>query len=124
MPSQVTVIVSFQDPSGAPIAGGSVTFDLSIDISSSVSGGPQVSAGRQVTATLDSTGTAIVSLWPNDLIGSGSVYFVQAFTALGQPVWSGQKTFNTGGGNNSYILLEDSSLIWLESGEPDAILTE
>ena len=92
MPSKVPVTVTFQDPSGTPIADGSVTFSLNIDISAAASDGPQIAAGRIVTATLDSSGSATVDLWPNDLISTGSVYFVEAFSAQGEPAWNGQMT--------------------------------
>jgi hypothetical protein len=95
MANQITAVLSFQDPAGNPLAGGSVTFDLSFDLSAAVSGGPQVSAGRTVTATLDNTGTCIVNLWPNSLQPSGSVYFVKAYAADGQPAWEGQLTFTS-----------------------------
>ena len=90
---QSSVTVTFQDPAGNPLSGGSVTFDLNTDIATATSGGTQVCAGRTVTATLDTNGSATLSLWPNaSLFPASSVYFVRAFTAQGQPAWSGEMT--------------------------------
>ena len=124
-PTKVLIIQSFQDPAGNPLAGGKATFSLSIDISTGASSGPQVAAGRTVTATLDNTGTCFVQLWPNDTLSPpGSVYFVAAYTAQGQPAWRGELTVSATGSPN-YILLEDGSLILLEPGGPlDGILLE
>lgn len=89
----VSITVTFQDPSGAPLANGYVTFDLSVDISTAVSSGPQVCAQRTVTASLDINGSATLSLWPNDtLFPAGSVYFVRAYTEQGQLAFNTQAT--------------------------------
>jgi hypothetical protein len=117
MPSQQVVIVTFQDPSGQPLAGGEVTFQLSVDISTSLAGGPQVSAGRLTRATLDSTGSAIVQLWPNDILSpAGSVYFVQAYTVLGEYAWSGQLIVLSSGSGVDFLLQE--------TGAPNLFLLE
>lgn len=88
--SPETVIFTFQDPGGNPLAGGLATFRLSQDGSLGMSGGPSV-CNRITSATLDSAGSCAVLLWANtDLLPPGSVYFVNAFTALGQPAWSGE----------------------------------
>jgi hypothetical protein len=89
--SQQSVTFTFQDPAGNPLAGGSVTLRLNVDGATAVSSGTQVAAGRLVTAALDSTGTATVELWANSgLSPSGTIYFVEAYTLLGEPAWSGQ----------------------------------
>jgi hypothetical protein len=85
---QVTTL-SFQDPSGNPLVGGEVTFRLTTDMSASVGTGPQVSAGIVIKGTLDDTGSITISLWPNT---AGSIYIVTAYTAEGQPAWSGSLT--------------------------------
>jgi hypothetical protein len=92
--AQLVTVLAFYDPSGAPLANGSVTFDLSFDISTASAGGTQVAARRQVVATLDANGICSVNLWANNTDDNGSVYFVNAYTAQGQgqPVWSGQIT--------------------------------
>jgi hypothetical protein len=88
-----SVTLTFQDPSGTPIAGGKVTFDLSYDISNATSGGIQVSSGITTSATLDSNGRCTVTLYRTDiLVPSGSVYFVRVYTAEGQLVYSEQMT--------------------------------
>ncbi len=91
-PSKQSVSLTFQDPSGTPLALGSVTFRLQVDISTFANSGPQVSAGRVVTAALDSSGSCTVLLWPNNLLAPASIYFVTAYTAQGQPVWRGELT--------------------------------
>lgn len=91
-PVRQSVSFTFFDPSGAPLAGGKVTARLSTDLSASVVSGPQVAA-TEVSAVLDSGGSATLSLWPNRLLlPADSVYFINAFSAQGQPVWSGQTT--------------------------------
>jgi hypothetical protein len=95
--AQQSVTLTFQDPGGNPLSGGSVTIRLNTDESLGTAGGPSVMA-RSVTTALDGSGTAVVLLWPNDaLLPAGSVYFVNAFTALGQPAWSGQMTVDSSG---------------------------
>jgi hypothetical protein len=92
--SQIAVTLKFQDPAGNPLNGGSVTLRLSVDGSTAISNGVQIAAGRTITATLDSTGAATIGLWPNaQLSPAGTVYFVDAYTKLGEPAWSGQMTF-------------------------------
>ncbi len=82
-----SVTLTFQDPSGAPIANGSVTFRLQQDISTATSGGPQITAGKLVMATLNSSGSATVLLWPTSMMQPSAVYFVTAYTASGLSVW-------------------------------------
>lgn len=115
MATQQVVIVNFQDCAGNPLANGTVTFRLTTDVSSAVSGGPNVCAGQLVSNTLDSTGSVAETLWTG-------TYFVTAYTAQGLSAWSGQLIVAAGGAD--YLLLEDGSVIWLESGAPDAILLE
>jgi hypothetical protein len=124
-PVKIPVVLAFFDPAGNPLAGGSVRITLSADISTASSGGPQVTAQRTVAVTLDDNGTAVVSLWPNSTLSpAGTVYFVQAFTAEGQPAWDGQLTVGSGGGGPDYILTEgDVGIILLEGGV-GGILTE
>lgn len=121
MPVQELLVLTFQDPAGNPLANGSATLHLQQDISAGVAGGPQVSAGRMVTLSLDSTGTGIAEIWLPGLSPS-PIYFVQAYTASGQPAWRGTITISTS--LPSFILLEDGTLIYLETGAPAAILTE
>ena len=121
--AQQLVILNFQDASGNPLALGSVTFRLSTDISTATSGGVQIAAKRLVTVELDASGNCSVLLWPNDtLVPSGSVYFVQAYTAQGQPAWTGQITVTSG----TYFLLQEDgiSVFLLENSSLDAILLE
>ena len=92
-PSQQSVTLTFVDPAGNPLASGRVTLQLSVDISTALSDGPQIDASRIVESTLDDTGSCTLSLWPNNLLfPANSVYFVNAYTAEGQPAWSGQMT--------------------------------
>jgi hypothetical protein len=87
------VTLVFQDPAGNPIANGSVRIRLQVDVSTATSGGPQVSAGRMLEASLDASGSVTISLWPNSTtVPANSVYFLTAYTALGQPVWKGELT--------------------------------
>jgi hypothetical protein len=91
--TQQSVTLTFQDPSGQPLANGRVDIRLQVDISAATSGGPQVCAGRLVSVTLNGSGSATVLLWPNSsTFPAHSVYFVTAFTALGQPAWKGELT--------------------------------
>jgi hypothetical protein len=94
MPSPTaTLTFVYQDPSGAPIAGGTVTFLLSYDLSTATSGGVQVSAGRKVSATLDGNGSCTVTLYRTDILSpAGAVYDVRVYTAKGQPCYNEQIT--------------------------------
>jgi hypothetical protein len=93
MPVQNNVTLTFQDPSGAPLAGGQVRLRLNFDISQGISTDPQVAAGLEVTGTLDNNGSVTLLLWStSQLQPSGAVYFVRAFTSKGQPAYSGQMT--------------------------------
>lgn len=93
MPITQSVTLTFQDPGGNPLVGGSVTLRLSYDISNATTGGVQVSAGIVTSATLDSSGSCTVTLYRTDtLLPSGAIYFVEAYTAAGQPVYSSQMT--------------------------------
>jgi hypothetical protein len=95
--SQQSVTLVFQAPSGAPLAGGQVQIHLGQDASLGTSGGPSVNT-RTVLTTLDGSGSCTVLLWPNDaLYPAGTVYFVNAYTASGQLVWSGQMTVDSSG---------------------------
>lgn len=88
-----TTTFSFQDPSGNPLAGGTVTFQLTYDISTATSGGTQIAAGKIVTATLDSSGSISIPLVANaGLLPAGSSYRVVAYTVQGQPAWRGLVT--------------------------------
>ena len=92
MPVKQSVTLSFQDPAGNAIANGRVTFRLQQDISTATSGGPQITAGRLVTATLNSSGSVTVALWPTSVMQPPASYFVVVYSALGQLVWSGELT--------------------------------
>lgn len=93
--SKVSVTLVFQSPSGAPLANGQVQIKLNQDASLGTSGGPSVST-KTILAALDSSGSVTLSLWPNDLLlPIGSIYFVNAFSAIGEPAWSGQMTFHS-----------------------------
>jgi hypothetical protein len=90
---QQTVTLTFQDPSGKPLAGGQVRLRLQFDISQGTSTDPQVAAGIETTGTLDSNGSVTLLLWSTSkLQPSGAVYFVRAFTANGQLAYSDQMT--------------------------------
>lgn len=122
--AQQIVILNFQDPSGSPLANGKATFRLQFDISDAVASGPQVAAGRLVTADLDSNGTCSVLLWANDDASpANSIYFVTAYSSGGAPVWEGELT--VGANTANYLLQEDgTSLFLLEGSTIDAILLE
>jgi hypothetical protein len=91
MAAQATTF-TFQDPSGQPIAGGTLTIRLNTD-AVALGGDLQIAANRLTTVTLDSTGSATVDLWPNaQLSPPGSVYLIQVYTVEGQLVWNEQMT--------------------------------
>lgn len=126
MASTVPVIVTFFDPANNPIAGGKVTFDLTVDIAIGNSG--QVCAGTQTSATLDSTGSALVNLWPTDTAlvtspAAAAAYIVTAYNAAGLQVWKGSLQVGSTVGPQ-YLLLEDGTPLLLESGFPAAFLLE
>lgn len=101
----VAASYNFQDPSGAPLANGTVTFRLSTDV---MAGSVQLSASRLVKASLDSGGNLAINLWPNNqMTPTGTVYIVKAYTALGQLVWEGELTV-TDSTVPSFLLLESS----------------
>jgi hypothetical protein len=92
-PIKQSVVLNYQDPAGNPLADGKVHIMLSVDLSVVEDSGPQISAQRVVIVALDSLGSCTVLLWPNNLLSpAGSVYFVTAYSADGQPAWSGQMT--------------------------------
>jgi hypothetical protein len=79
MPQLVTISGGgFQDSGANPLANGTVTVDLQVDIVLSLS---QICAGRQVTLTLDTNGnvTGSPTLW------GPATYFLTAYSAVGQP---------------------------------------
>lgn len=120
MPVQQSVTLTFQDPAGNPLAGGRVELMLNSDISTVASGGVQVAARRKVVATLDNSGSATVFLWPNSLMSpADTVYFIAAFTAQGQPAWSGELSL---GDIGNYLLQESGDHIVLEAGNGDLLL--
>jgi hypothetical protein len=85
-----SVTYTFQDPSGKPLADGTVTFRLNTD---AVAGTDQISAGRLIKAALDSSGSCTIELWGNNtMLPAGTVYIVKAYTAEGQLAWEGQLT--------------------------------
>ena len=93
MPVQNNVTLTFQDPSGAPLAGGQVRLRLNFDISQGLATDPQVSAGIEVTGTLDTNGSVTLLLWStSQLLPAGSFYFVRAFTAKGQLAYDSTMT--------------------------------
>lgn len=109
--AQELCLLTFQDPSGVPLAFGKVTFDLSFDIASP---SVQIAARRQVSVDLNSEGSCSVLLWANDTDSSGSIYFVRAYSAQGQPAWSGQITVPVS--SQDVLLLEDGTPLLLEDG--------
>jgi hypothetical protein len=86
------VTLNFLDPSGAPLANGSVRIRLTQDASNHTSGGPQIAAGRFIEAQLDSSGTVTLSLWPTSGLLPSVTYEAQAFTVAGLPCWRGSFT--------------------------------
>jgi hypothetical protein len=122
MPVLHPIILTFQDPAGNPIVGGRADIRLQQDISAATAGGPQVGAGRLISVPIDSQGVAFVNLWPTDTMFPAAVYFVQAYNSLGLLVWSGEMKVT--GTAASYILLENGTPILMESGAPNALLTE
>jgi len=85
-----TIAITFQDPSGAPIAGGRVEIKLQQDAVSSDNS--QVGT-KTVIAALDDTGTATLDLWLNTDLAPSTFYFVRAYTARGQIAFDDQMTF-------------------------------
>ena len=86
---------TFLDPSGAPVANGTLELRLSQDASAN---GKQVTAKCMVVATLDITGSCNLNLWTNDiLLPSGTCYRGEVKTSQGLPVWKAQFTIATGG---------------------------
>lgn len=95
---QVSITLTFQDPAGNPLALGQVQVRLTQDASLGVSSGPSVVCRRTILLALDGSGSVTFLIWPNDiLLPTGSAYFVNAFSALGQPSWSGQMTVDSSG---------------------------
>lgn len=102
--SQQTITLVFQDPSSMPIANGTVSFRLNVDGATAVLNGVQVSAGRLVSVTLDSSGSVSFLIWPNDqLFPAGTIYFVDVYTSTGELVLSNQITV-TGSGTVTWVL--------------------
>lgn len=98
--NQQTIFLKFEDPAGNPIAFGRVEIWLTYDISSGLANGVQVAAGRKLNVALDADGTCIVNLYVNSqLKPSGSQYNAKAYTALGQPCWTGLFTVTATGEN-------------------------
>lgn len=83
------VVLNFQDPSGAPLANGSVQLRLTQDASAQFAGGPQIAAGRVVTAQLDANGSVTVGLRATVGLFPTVMYEARAFTSRGLPVWNG-----------------------------------
>ena len=78
----------FQDASGAPIAGGKVTFRLNTD---ATAGDCQLAAGRIISFELDDYGNLSGYIWPNDqMTPDNTVYIAKCYTASGQLVWEAQ----------------------------------
>jgi len=92
VPPITPVVFNFQDPSGGPLAFGSLELRLSQDASAQFAGGPQIAAGRTVIVPLDATGTCIANIRPTEGLFPSVTYQAQAFTAQGQPVWRGNLT--------------------------------
>lgn len=121
MAVQFTVF-TFQDATGAPLAGGRMTIRLNTDASTDSALGPQVVAGRLSAVTLDNTGSCSIPLWPNDQLSPpNTVYLVKAYTVLGQLAWSGPVIVVTGGPDN-FILQESGFNFILEDGTGDIAL--
>ena len=89
VPPVTPVILNFQDPSGAPLANGYVQLRLTQDASSQFAGGPQIAAGRVVTAQLDANGSVTVGLRATVGLFPTVMYEARAFTSRGLPVWNG-----------------------------------
>lgn len=115
MSSPQSVILVFQLPSGAPLANGTVTFQLSSDM---VVDSLQISAGRVVSGNLDDTGAITVALWPNT---GGTVYFVKASTADGALAYDSQLTVTE---VDELLQEDDVSLFLLEGSTMASILLE
>ena len=76
----------FQNPSGTPLAFGTLKVRLLEDVNL---GDSQICAGRVVSFPLDANGDVLSgSLW------AGALYVFTAYTAQGQPVWSMQVAFD------------------------------
>jgi hypothetical protein len=89
VPPVSQVVLNFQDPSGAPLANGSVQLRLTQDASAQFAGGPQIAAGRVVTAQLDANGSVTVGLRATVGLFPTVMYEARAFTSRGLPVWNG-----------------------------------
>jgi hypothetical protein len=92
MPPLTPVVLNFQDPSGAPLANGSVQLRLTQDASSEFAGGPQIAAGKIIVAQLDVDGSVTVNLRATEGLVPEVNYQAQAFTEQGLPCWRGSFT--------------------------------
>jgi hypothetical protein len=97
IPKVITQILgNFQDPSGNPIANGSLTVRLNMDAMGP--GSIQVSADRLITMPLDQNGnlSGLQYLWANSLLstpyGVLTSYIMTVYSALGQQIWQQQIT--------------------------------
>ena len=85
--SKIPILYNFQDPSGNPLAYGTVTFTLNTDAVTIT--GQQINAGVVTSFTLDVNGNLSGFLWPSDQLTSdglspNTTYRVKAYTAEGQ----------------------------------------
>ena len=89
---------NFQDPLGNPVALGYLTIRLNQD---GVASDSQISAGFLIKIPLDINGNiaGTVDVWPNDQITPTTVYFVDAYTASGENIWSNQQVIPSGAGS-------------------------
>lgn len=117
MALRVLINGGFQDPSGAVLASGTVSFQLTQDFVASSS---QIGAGVITSAPLDANGNVagLVYIW------APATYFVSAFSATGQLVWqsilsipdSSDPYSLTPGVALSALLKEDGTYFLLEDG--------
>lgn len=90
---------NFQDSSGNPLNGGSVTFRLSTD---AVATSTQIAASILTSAVLDANGniSGTVFIWPNDQLNPATtVYRITAYSAKGQQVWQSENVIPSGVGS-------------------------
>lgn len=90
---------SFQDALGNPVAGGTLTLQLTQD--AMINGGAtgQVCSGIEASIILDGSGNASANVWPNDqLTPSTTSYKATVYTSTGQLAWGPQYETITGSG--------------------------
>lgn len=95
----------FTDWEGNPLANGWLTFTLSSDARTSLSG--LVCGGLTFRVRLDPSGNiaGVVSIWPNDqLTPTTTFYRVNAFTSNGAVAWQNTHNFTILSSPNPFVI--------------------